>query len=57
MRKIVLLGDSIRLGYAEYVREALADTAEVLAWTVVVVLLSLSFEWLFKLLFKRRKRK
>jgi NitT/TauT family transport system permease protein len=33
------------------------DTAEVLAWTVVVVLLSLSFEWLFKLLFKRRKRK
>ena len=31
MRKIVLLGDSIRLGYAEYVREALADTAEVLA--------------------------
>jgi len=29
MKKIVLLGDSIRMGYDKYVKEALADVAEV----------------------------
>lgn len=29
MKKIILLGDSIRMGYDKYVKEALADTAEV----------------------------
>ena len=29
MKKIVLLGDSIRMGYDKYVKEALSDTAEV----------------------------
>ena len=29
MKKIVLIGDSIRMGYDKYVKEALADVAEV----------------------------
>ena len=29
MKKIVLIGDSIRMGYDKYVKEALAGTAEV----------------------------
>jgi len=29
MKKIVLIGDSIRLGYETYVKEALAGVAEV----------------------------
>ena len=29
MKKVVLIGDSIRLGYEKYVREALSDVAEV----------------------------
>lgn len=29
MKKIFLIGDSIRMGYDKYIREALADTAEV----------------------------
>ena len=33
MKKIVLLGDSIRLGYEAYVREALSGVAEIYAPT------------------------
>ena len=29
MKKIILIGDSIRMGYDKYVKEALRDTAEV----------------------------
>ncbi len=47
----------IAIGRSMNDAKTLLDTSEVLAWTVVVVLLSLSFEWLFKFLFKRRKKK
>jgi len=44
---------TVAIGKAMNNAKTTLDTAEMLAWTVVVVILSLAFEWLIKLLFKK----